>query len=211
MRHVIKLWSALVLAVALAAAAPAALASAAPAHHSRVTSAVSRDGRLAVSVPVTPGRHAMSEKFALPAGSARLSGLTAPQLVAADTTNGVQVRVGKNNCAGFNGNIAWSFAGAGIDQWFFILQGTAWDDCGYYTHPTQEFIYINFTCGGGVICAKGQNIGIDGPKAPGTAYVSEGINLEPIWTGDALAPSDVKVDACLKWNDGWGCGPAQSV
>ena len=210
MRFAIKLWLPVVVAVVFVWTAPAAFASAAPVQqHSQGASVVIHDGRPAVGITLTPGRHAVSEKVSLPADSGPLSRHAPAHLgpAASGSSPQVQVRVGKNNCAGYNGQIGWSFIGVSVDSWFFQTYGTAWDDCGVYTHPTQVFIYISWTC---FSCDPG-NLGIDGPYSGGTGNVSEGINTGPLYTFELTGPSNVKVTACLKWNNGWGCGTPQSV
>jgi hypothetical protein len=189
-------------AAALVAVGSPALASTAPVQHSH--SAAVEAGRTgqAIAIPLAPGTHKVS--MMIPAISRPFSAQAAPSAAPQ-----IQVRVGKNNCAGYNGQIVWGYVPPPLDSWYFETYGTAWDDCGVYTYPTQVFIYISYTC---FNCIGRVSLpGITGPYSGGTGNVSEGIPPAVLYTFSAFGPSAVEVTACLKWNTGWGCGAPQSV
>jgi hypothetical protein len=179
-----------------------ALASTAPVQHSH--SAAVEAGRTgqAIAIPLAPGTHKVS--MMIPAISRPFSAQAAPAAAPQ-----IQVRVGKNNCAGFNGNVAQGYNGPypiSYTAWI-QLYGTAWDDCGVYTYPTQVFIYLKYDC---LQCTT-QNVQVDGPYSGGTGNVSKGINTGEMNTPSGFDPSNIYVTACLKWNTGWGCGTSQHV
>ncbi len=178
----------------MAAASPAKADSGAPVQHVQAVRAAT-GGQVAIPIRLTPGQHAVIESTS-PGSAAALP-------VTSDASPQIQVRVGKNNCAGYNGD--WDLepvdTGVGIVN-EFSTWGTIWDDCGQYTRPTTVYLYINF--GGGL------NPGYQGPTASGTGDVSAGVNTG--WVlASALPPPQIVADACLKWNAGWGCGPSQKL
>jgi hypothetical protein len=143
------------------------------------------DGSLAVAAPLqlTPGAHTVS--LTIPAAAANPA---APDTV----QKSVDIRVGKNNCGGFKGTVAW---GAAED---IVLEGTLWDNCNYYTPNTTVYLYLSYTD-----LIGGHNINMD--------YITgaeKTENIGELYRYTDGSPSSIHVDTCLKWNNGWGCGPS---
>lgn len=182
MRLPIKL-AATMMAAGVMMAAPAMAASAATVQHPQSAAAVTSSHEVTVPVRLAPGRHAVSEKIAAAVGAQKSSVQAAP-----DAVKSVSVRVGKNNCGGFNGNVYW---GVGYIQ----ITGILWNDCDYYTPNTTVYLYLKFTTLGYTT-----NVAV-GQVSVGSANVDDYYNL-------VASPGNISVDACLKWNNGWGCGAA---
>jgi hypothetical protein len=203
-----KAWLALAGAAALTMAAPAAFASAIPAQPAPRATAVIGGSRISVEVPPGPGRHRIAMRVpvtALPVTAARSA--AAPGQASA----GVQVRVGKNNCGGFNGKVEYDsnpdpFPSVGVTYWIQIF-GDVWDDCGIYTYPSTVYVYLSFNC---LQCNNPVNWDVGHVYDGGPNNVSGGLNTGQQDTPSDFGPSSIKVDACLKWNNGWGCGPAKA-
>jgi hypothetical protein len=198
-RFAITLGLASVGIAAIATATPVVAASAAPIQPPQAVHVVVSGGQIAIPVRLTPGRHTINETTSADPAAARQ--------VSPDASPQIQVRVGKNNCAGYNGD--WELVpveiGVGIVNGLHTW-GTIWDDCGQYTHPTTVYLYFNLAGSG----QPALNVSYQGPTAGGTGDVSAGVD-----TGWALPsdspPPQIVADACLKWNNGWGCGPSEKI
>lgn len=212
MRLAIKIWLALVGTAALVATAPAAFASAAPVGQPRAPVAI-RGGHAAIGIPLTPGSHAVVETVSLPVHSGVTLRNAAAQSgpVASESTPEVEVRVGKNNCAGFNGQVVQGITPGeppiSADVAWVQVYGTAWDDCGVYTYPTTVYVYVNYSC---LLCSN-VNYSVGSVYDGGPQSVSSGINSGERDTPSGFGPSGITVTACLKWNAGWGCGAGKKV
>ncbi len=187
MRLTTRLAAATALAAGLLAIAPVMAASAASAPHTERAAAQANQREVTVPLRLTSGQHTISKQI-------RLSPAARPEAVTAvaDTQKGVSVRVGKNNCGGFNGNVSWGFGD--INIW-----GTLWDNCDAYTANTTVYLYLKFTVLGTTYNDPVQSV------SGGSTGVNAG--------SDSLAasPGGIYVDTCLKWNNGWGCGPSQHL
>ncbi len=165
-------------------AGSAATASAAPAQaiHYQATAAPVRSQHPGVTVPLKLSRGSHTVAF------------TAPAAATASGSASVNIRVGKNNCGGYKGTVSWSMTSIGAT-------GTLWDNCNYYTPNTTVYLYISWSNSGG-------------SGNPSLASVSGAKNTENIGNPSRLIiglPSNLAADTCLKWNNGWGCGPAQTI
>jgi hypothetical protein len=183
MRLPIKLAAVTAMAAGVLMTAPVMAASAATVQHTQSAVAVTGSHEVTVPVRLAPGRHAISEKIPAAVGAQKSSAQAAP-----DATEGVSVRVGKNNCGGFNGNVYWGYG-------YIQITGTLWNDCDYYTPDTTVYLYLKFTTLGDTT-----NVAV-GHVSVGSVKVNDYYNL-------VASPGEISVDACLKWNNGWGCGPA---
>jgi hypothetical protein len=182
MKRVSELALAAVAATAIIAGSAAA-ASAAPAQavHYQATAASASGSGVTVPLKLSAGRHTVA--FTTEATAASGSGSAY-----------VNIRVGKNNCGGYKGTVSWSQTSIGAT-------GTLWDNCNYYTPNTTVYLYISWSNSGG-------------SGNPSLASVSGTKNTENIGHPGKLIiglPQNLAADTCLKWNNGWGCGPAQTI
>lgn len=205
MKALIRLALASLAAAALVATGPTMLASAAPALHTERAAVTAGTGGLAVAISMTRGTHAVSGAMPMTSQSRAMLARSVHTSLAAGTPtannpNAISVRVGKNNCGGFNGD--WYLTVLddinGLPDWGMVFYGTEWDNCDYYTPNTTVYTYIKWTA-----------IGITNntPLQPPASGDSVGIN-QTIGVG-VVTPGPVYATACLKWNNGWGCGPSQ--
>jgi hypothetical protein len=200
MKFTIRLGLAFAASVALAAAViPAALASASPAQNARAAHVEVRNGHLAIAIPLRPGRHAVSDEVRLSARSYTLdAALSSPQ---------IQVRVGPGQCAGFNGEMTWSFVPT-IEAWVINTYGVMWDNCyKYYSWPSTAYVYVSYN----ELDEPRQNFQAFSVHDSGSAGVSEGVNSGDVPTMDTFGPSGIKVTECLESLDGWQCGTGQPI
>lgn len=129
--------------------------SATAATGSAVTTGI--NGR-SVAISMTPGTHTITEtvpihsqpeltapRSAHTAFQGNRSGSGAISLTAAPQ---IQVRVGKNNCGGFNGNYSIYIAGydtgpggGSFPIWGLTVSGTEWDNCDYY-NPEYHSLHL---------------------------------------------------------------------
>jgi hypothetical protein len=199
MRAVTRLVLASLTAAVLVVTGPAVFASAAPAPHAG-SSAVSigTDGRT-VAIPMTPGKHTVSETIAM---------TSHPHATPAASKPEIKVRVGKNNCGGFNGD--WTIAiigyetsptGDSLPLYGLQVWGEEWDSCDVYTPNTTVYTYVKFTALG---------ITDNEPLDTSAHGNSVGVEVNTFPTG-VVSAGDIYVTACLKWNNGWGCGPSQHL
>lgn len=135
-----------------------------------------------------PGTHTVSRVIPVHANSQR----SAAQATPATTTRGVSVRVGKNDCGGFNGHVSRGFQ-------YIEIWGQLWDNCDYYTPNTTVYLYLGYT------------VNVVQRYNPNVAYQSAGSFAFDWRDSPSNSPSDITVDACLKWGNGWGCGLAQAL
>jgi hypothetical protein len=201
MRFAIRLVLAFVGAAAVVATAPAVFASAAPVQHSRNAPVAVRGDRLAVAIPLTPGRHAVSEAVSLNSRSysGQATSAASPQ---------VQVRVGKNNCGGFNGEVLTGNTPFPYNSGWVQVYGIVWDDCGAYTYPTTVYVYVSYDC---FACGNPVNYSVGNVSSSGPGDVSTSLDSGQQDTPSGFDASGIKVTACLKWNAGWACGKGQGV
>jgi hypothetical protein len=148
------------------------------------------DGGHGVAVPVhlTPGTHTVSRTIPVATNARPAAGHVTPD----STTKNVSVRVGKNNCGGFQGTLEW---GTAVD---IYIAGTLWDSCNYYTPNTTVYLYVKYN-------------DILGTHNDMINYVSGSSISVRYYDWTSTSPSNIWVDTCLKWNNGWGCGPAQHL
>lgn len=181
----------LIAAAAALIAIPSMPASAAPVSSLQGAVTAAAGNKVTIPVHLTPGTHTVSEEISLTAGAHSVAGS-----VISDPS--VSIRVGKNDCGGYNGNISW---GVGyIETW-----GTIWDDCDYYTPNTTVYLYLTYSLAGTQVCYSSYC-----PVASVSGYyASHGVNYSDSSLG-FLSPSGIELDLCLKWNNGWGCGPPES-
>jgi hypothetical protein len=208
MRFLIKLALASLMVAGAVAIAPTLPASAAPVHGARSATATAGPGGQEVAIAIKPGTRTVSESIPMTSRpfSRRAARGISDQPCITSSCPPVSVRVGKNDCGGFNGNIEW-YDSTTPPQVVFIINvwGTIWDDCGAYTHPTTVYLYLSYDCFG---CSH-QNYSIASVNSPSTYNVSTGVN-NTSGTPTGYAPSNVKMTACLSYPGGWGCGPSQS-
>lgn len=201
MKFTIRLGLAFAASVALVGAmAPAAFASATSAQPARAAHAVVKNGRLAIAIPLRPGRHAVSDEVQL---SARSHSPGAAPSAAPE----IQVRVGPGQCAGFNGQMTWSFVPT-IEAWVINTYGVMWDNCyRYYSWPSTAYVYVSYN----ERDEPRQNYQAFSVHDSGPGGVSKGVNSGDVPTMDIFGPSGIKVTACLQSLDGWQCGAGQSI
>jgi hypothetical protein len=201
MKFAIRLGLAVATSVALAAAVtPAAFASATPAQHAREAHVVVKNGHLAIAIPLRPGWHAVSDEVLMSASSytSQAAASSAPQ---------IQVRVGPHSCAGYNGEITWSFFPY-IQAWLINTYGVMWDNCyGYYNWPSTAYVYVSYN----ELDEPRQNYQAFSVHDSGPGGVSQVVNSGEVPTKDTFGPSGIKITACLQSLTGWQCGAAQSV
>jgi hypothetical protein len=184
---------------------PAVPASAVP-----ILRTAGTDG-LVAPIAMTRGTHEVSETIPLASQSqttlAIPAHLSRPDSSALETDSSapeIQVRVGPDSCAGFNGD--WSIyifsyaqdpSGDILPLWALGVWGIEWDDCSGYVGPSSEYTYVNFYA-----AYSHFNHYISSPVH---GNGSEGVN--GIWPTGLFAPDDVYVTACLESSDdGWQCG-----
>lgn len=171
--------------VATAAVSGSALtASAAP-----TSVQLSKSGGVTVPLKFSPGTHTVAF---------RTQTAATPDLSGPNTY--VDIRVGKNDCGGYKGNVYYGADIMGMTA--ITATGTLWDNCNYYTPNTTVYLYISWNDNDGHH---------DGPYV---ASVTGAKNTENIGEQGVEPDGDfwnVYADLCLKWDNGWGCGPSQLV
>ena len=208
MKILMRLVLASLAAAALTATGPAVLAGAAPALHTKSTAVTAGADGLAVAIPMTRVAHAFSKTLPMTSQSQATLARSAHFNLVASSAPEIQVRVGTNNCAGFNGQWVAQVIGMvqGLPLWGYQFYGIEWDDC-YYGYPASTaYTYVKWTASG--ITSNTQL------QPPAGAGQSVGIN-QTIPTGIETM-SDVYVTACLKWYTflqqlQWSCGYSQHL
>jgi len=144
------------------------------------------------------GHHAVSETIGAAPRADRVAAAGASPDWSVKT--GVSVRVGKNNCGGFKGEVEWG-ADSGANATWMTVYGDLWSNCDAYTAST---VYLYF---------KWSNAGSDHNDMIGSVNAGTvGIDTDQSHPyDDLLAAKPEAIDTCLKWNTGWGCGPAQNL
>ena len=209
MRFPMKLALASLMVAGAVTVAPTLSASAAPVQGAHGATVVAGPGGSAVALALKPGTHKISESIRVTSRpSSRQAAPSISGVPLADCNSYcVSVRVGKNNCAGFNGQITWYWTHPPQPNSYEVfVVGELWDDCGAYTAPTTAYLYLSYDCLG---CFH-QSFSIDSMYAPRLGYnYWTGVNYGGgTYTG--YAPSNVKLTACLQYPGGWTCGASQS-
>src|ERR1700727_1526368 len=150
MKLLTRLVFALLPAAALAAASPPVLASVAPAPHAGSSVVTTGHNGRSVAISMRPGTHTVSETMPISAQPG-FTGTRSAQAVSQGDRSGsgairltaagpeIQVRVGKNNCGGFNGTESIYISGYdmspgggyGFPLWAVKVWGIEWDNCNY--------------------------------------------------------------------------------
>jgi hypothetical protein len=187
--------------IAAPASGPAVLASAAPGQHAQTAHVVIRNGHLAVAIALRPGSHAVSHAVPLSARS------YSPQ-AAASSSPEVQVRVGPNNCGGFNGQVVTGNTPFPYDTPWVQVYGIVWDDCGPYIYPSTVYVYVNYHC---FLCHNPVNYSVGSVYDGGPGGVSTGLNSGQQDTPSGFDAAGIKVTACMESAYGWQCGAGKGV
>jgi ABC-type transport system substrate-binding protein len=197
-------------ALALALASPPALASAASTPHTGSSAVTARTNNVSVPISITPGTHTVSETIPISPPSAGVGSFHLPSrsdrsssgAISLASSPEIQVRVGSENCAGFNGQESIYISGYDTDPagdefplWALQVWGIEWDNCGVYT---VEYTYVKFSAGG---------VGFNQYIVP-TVSGDGSTGVNQVWPTALAAPSNVYVTACLSVlpGNGWECG-----
>lgn len=200
MRFVVRLGLAGAMGLALFAGTPATFASAAPVQHAQAPHLAVANGHLAVAIPLTPGRHVVS-------GAMTLSAAAHPVKAAASSSPTIHVRVGPNNCAGYNGEIFWVYFPT-ITAWVIDTYGVLWDNCySHYSRPSTVYVYVSYN----ELDEPRQNFQAFSLHDAGPGGVSQGVDSGDVPTMDIFGPSDIVITACIQSINGWQCGAGQKV
>lgn len=191
-------------AAALAVTGQGALASAATARHAASNVFTPSTQQIAVAIPMTRGTHAVSGEMPVTSELQATLDRSAHMNLgpAVPDQENIAVRVGKNNCGGFNGEYALIVIGEvqGLPLWGMEFYGTEWDNCDYYTPNTTVYTYVKWTAVGIT-----SNTQLEPPASGNSVGINQTISV------GIVTPGPVYVTACLKWNNGWGCGPSQKM
>ena len=130
------------------------------------------------------GHHAVSETIGARPRSAQVAAAGASPDWSVKT--GVSVRVGKNNCGGFKGEVEWG-ADSGPNATWMTVYGDLWSNCNAYTAST---VYLYF---------KWSNAGSDHNDMIGSVIAGTvGIDTDQSHPYDDLvAAKPEAIDTCL--------------
>jgi hypothetical protein len=200
MRFGIRLGLAFATSVALVAAVtPAAFASSTT-QQATAAHVVTKNGHLALAIPLRPGTHKVSSQFKVhaPAPSPGAAPSAAPT---------IQIRVGPSACAGYNGEINWVYF-PNSEAWLINTYGVLWDNCWrFYARASTVYVYVSYN----ELDEPRQNFQAFSLKDSSSPGISKGVNSGEIQTADIFGPSAIQVDACLSSVNGWECGKGQSI
>lgn len=209
MRYQFTLAVACLAAAGALVAGPALAASGSttprPVHHAplphvagpRVSVVAGREGAT-IQMAAEPGTHAISGIIRVTPRSSVAAG-NVPDW---QTVSAVSVRVGKNNCAGFKGNVEWGGTSTAQSDYMYV-DGDLWNNCNAYTQSTV-YLYFGWKTAGGT-----EYDNMIGSVYAGTAGIDKEYPNGTYTNVDGARP--YSIDTCLQWNAGWGCGPAQFI
>lgn len=190
---------ALACLTAAALATGPAISASASVQHSQHAAAAPGSATIAIPVHMVPGTHTVAQEIPVTTNPSPGTSKATPNFTLGGS-HSVSVRVGKNDCGGFNGNLSW---GATTDM---SIQGTLWDDCDYYTPNTTVYLYVSWQDLLGThheqedqVSGWYSSLYVYGFAVPGGYIFTTG------------SPGNIWVGTCLSWNNGFGCGPAEHM